>query len=207
MVLMIDNHDSFTWNLVQYLRELGAEVRVVQNDEYTYAQLAAMQPQALVVSPGPCTPNEAGVSLEAVARFADQIPILGVCLGHQVIGQVFGGHVTRAKSVMHGKTSQVHHDGSGVFAGLPSTFTVTRYHSLVIDPHNVPRDLMVSAWTEDAQGQREEIMGIRHRRMDIQGVQFHPESVMTEHGHALLKNFLDRLPDHDRRPEHDTQTH
>lgn len=207
MVLMIDNHDSFTWNLVQYLRELGAEVRVVQNDECTYAQLAAMQPQALVVSPGPCTPNEAGVSLEAVARFADRIPILGVCLGHQVIGQVFGGHVIRAKSVMHGKTSQVHHDGSGVFANLPSMFTVTRYHSLVIDPSNVPRDLMVSAWTEDEQGQREEIMGIRHRRMDIQGVQFHPESIMTEHGHALLKNFLDRLPDHGQRSEHDTQMH
>ena len=202
MVLMIDNHDSFTWNLVQYLRELGAEVEVVKNDACTYSQLAAMKPKALVVSPGPCTPSEAGVSLEAVARFADQIPILGVCLGHQVIGQVFGGHVIKAKQVMHGKTSQVCHDNSGVFTGLPQGFRVTRYHSLVLDPDNLPRDLLVTAWTDDqaeatatgSHPKSRDIMGIQHRRMPIQGVQFHPESIMTEYGHELLRNFLATVP-------------
>lgn len=201
MILMIDNHDSFTWNLVQYLRTLGATVEVVKNDACSYSELAAMKPSALIVSPGPCTPNEAGVSLEAVARFADQIPILGVCLGHQVIGQVFGGHVVRARQVMHGKTSQVCHDNRGVFTGLPQGFRVTRYHSLVLDPDNLPHDLEVTAWTDmaagtgtDSQASIREVMGIRHRRMPIQGVQFHPESIMTEHGHELLRNFLATVP-------------
>lgn len=192
-VLMIDNYDSFTYNLVQYLGELGAEVTTLRNDELRIADIQHLNPAGIVLSPGPCTPNEAGISLDVVRQFAGQVPILGVCLGHQAIGQVYGGDVIRAGHLMHGKTSQVHHNGGGVFAGLPSPYTATRYHSLVVAKDSIPECLEVTSWTEDAQGNREEVMGFRHRELDIEGVQFHPESILTEHGHALLKNFLDRL--------------
>lgn len=191
MLLMIDNYDSFTWNVVQYLGELGAEVEVFRNDEIGLERIAEMSPRQIVISPGPCTPDEAGISLALVERFAGEIPILGICLGHQSIGQQFGGRIVRAGRVMHGKLSEVHHTGAGVFEGLPSPFTATRYHSLVIEAGSLPDCLEVTAWTEIG-GEREEIMGVRHRRYDVEGVQFHPESIVSEHGHALLKNFLDR---------------
>lgn len=190
MLLMIDNYDSFTWNLVQYFAELGAEVKVVRNDEYTVPELLAMQPERVVISPGPCTPNEAGVSLEAIKAFAGLVPILGVCLGHQSIGQVFGGEVVRAAQPMHGKTSPVHHHDQGVFTGLNNPLTATRYHSLVVAAPSLPSDLEVTAWTQTEQGELEAIMGLRHRTLNIEGVQFHPESILTEQGHALLANFL-----------------
>lgn len=187
MILMIDNYDSFTYNIVQYLFELGQEVAVRRNDEVTLADIDQMAPDSIVISPGPCTPNEAGISLDVVRHFGGAIPILGVCLGHQSIGQVFGANVVRAKQVMHGKTSLIFHNGSGVFSGLPRPFTATRYHSLVID--RVPDDMMLTAWTE-VDGEVDEIMGIAHKSMPIQGVQFHPESILTEHGHRLLGRFL-----------------
>ncbi len=185
MLLMIDNYDSFTYNLVQYLGELGAEVHVHRNDAITLEQIAAWRPEHIVISPGPCTPNEAGISVPLIRRFAGEIPILGVCLGHQAIGQAFGGRIVRAQHVMHGKLSPVTHDGRGVFAGLPSPLTVTRYHSLVIESSSLPAELEVSARSDDG-----EIMGVRHRALPVEGVQFHPEAILTEHGHALLRNFL-----------------
>ncbi|MFO7642289.1 MAG: aminodeoxychorismate/anthranilate synthase component II [Candidatus Competibacteraceae bacterium] len=190
MLLMIDNYDSFTYNLAQYLGELGEEVRVVRNDQITPAEIAELHPERIVISPGPCTPNEAGISLAVIERFAGQIPILGVCLGHQSIGQAFGGRIVRAGCVMHGKTSAVHHRGRGVFADLPNPFTVVRYHSLVIEKATVPECLDITAWTETPDGELDEIMGVRHRTLPVEGVQFHPESILTEHGHALLRNFL-----------------
>ena len=190
MLLMIDNYDSFTWNLVQYFAELGAEVKVVRNDEYTGPELLAMQPERVVISPGPCTPNDAGVSLAAIQAFAGLVPILGVCLGHQSIGQVFGGEVVRAAQPMHGKTSPVYHHNQGVFSGLNNPLTATRYHSLVVAPDSLPSDLVMTAWTQTEQGELEAIMGVQHRTLNIEGVQFHPESILTEQGHALLANFL-----------------
>ena len=186
MLLMIDNYDSFTYNLVQYLGELGEEVKVVRNDEMGVDEVERLAPQRIVVSPGPCTPNEAGVSLELIRRFAGRVPILGVCLGHQAIGQAFGGKVVHAKTLMHGKVSQIHHRGTGVFRGLPTPYEATRYHSLAIERASCPAELEVTAWTEDG-----EIMGVRHRSLPVEGVQFHPESILTQHGHALLRNFLE----------------
>ena len=186
MLLMIDNYDSFTYNLVQYFGELGEDVRVARNDEITVEQIAALAPDRLCISPGPCSPAEAGVSLAAIAAFAGKLPILGVCLGHQAIGQAFGGDVVRARALMHGKTSPITHDGRGLFAGLPSPFIATRYHSLAVDRATLPNSLDVTAWTGDG-----EIMGVQHHARPIHGVQFHPESIATEHGHALLANFLD----------------
>ncbi|MBK6278250.1 MAG: aminodeoxychorismate/anthranilate synthase component II [Gammaproteobacteria bacterium] len=190
MILMIDNYDSFTWNVVQYLGELGAEVKVVRNDEIAAEAIEALAPAKIVISPGPCTPNEAGISLEVIRRFAGRIPILGVCLGHQCIGQAFGGRIVRARQVMHGKTSLIHHAGTGVFRGLANPFQATRYHSLVIEKESCPERLEVTAWTVDEHGRVDEIMGVRHRDLALEGVQFHPESILTEHGHALLANFL-----------------
>ena len=190
MLLMIDNYDSFTYNLVQYLGELNAEVHVVRNDEITVAEIEAMAPTGVVVSPGPCTPNEAGVSLELMEKLAHRLPIFGVCLGHQALGQAFGGQVVRARTVMHGKTSPVHHTGKGVFRGLPSPYTATRYHSLVVDKASLPDCFEVTAWTLDDNGDMDEIMGMRHRELPLEGVQYHPESILTEHGHDLLNNFL-----------------
>ncbi|HRD50591.1 MAG: aminodeoxychorismate/anthranilate synthase component II [Candidatus Competibacter sp.] len=192
MLLMIDNYDSFTYNLVQYLGELGEEVQVVRNDQITPDQIAELRPERIVLSPGPCTPNEAGVSLAAIERFAGEIPLFGVCLGHQSIGQAFGGHIVRAGQVMHGKTSAVYHHGQGVFAGLPNPFTVVRYHSLVIEKATAPDCLEITAWTRTPEGEIDEIMGVRHKTLPVEGVQFHPESILTEHGHALLRNFLTR---------------
>ena len=186
MLLMIDNYDSFTYNLVQYLGELGEDVQTWRNDEITLDEVAQLAPERIVISPGPCTPNEAGISVPLLGRFAGKIPILGVCLGHQAIGAAFGGRVVRAKQVMHGKTSPVEHTGAGVFRGLPNPYTVTRYHSLAIERESLPACLEVTAWTADG-----EIMGVRHRELAVEGVQFHPESILTEHGHALLKNFLE----------------
>ena len=191
MILMIDNYDSFTFNVVQYLLELGAEVTVKRNDEISIADIEAMNPQKIVVSPGPCTPNEAGISLTTVSHFAGKIPLLGICLGHQSIGQSFGGQVVRAKEVMHGKTSMIHHRGEGVFAGLGNPFEATRYHSLVVDQDSLPDVLEVTAWTE-VNGEMDAIMGLRHRELDVEGVQFHPESILTQSGHQLLNNFLQR---------------
>lgn len=191
MILMIDNYDSFTFNLVQYLLELGAEVKVKRNDEITPAGIRALAPSHIVISPGPCTPNEAGISMEVVRQLGSVIPTLGVCLGHQAIGQVFGGRVVRAGQVMHGKTSMIHHRGKGVFRGLPSPYEATRYHSLVIEKSSLPDCLEMTAWTETEDGALEEIMGVRHRELPIEGVQFHPEAILTRHGHALLKNFLE----------------
>ncbi|HVT32729.1 MAG TPA: aminodeoxychorismate/anthranilate synthase component II [Rhodanobacteraceae bacterium] len=190
MILMIDNYDSFTWNLVQYFGELGEDVRVVRNDDMTLDALRRLEPASIVVSPGPCTPNEAGVSLEVIEKLAGSIPILGVCLGHQAIGQAFGGKVVRAREIMHGKTSMIHHDGKGVFRGLPNPFEATRYHSLVVEQSSLPACLEASAWTVGRDGSRDEIMGLRHRTLAVEGVQFHPESILTQHGHALLRNFL-----------------
>ena len=190
MLLMIDNYDSFTWNLVQYLAELGAEVKVVRNDEYSVPELLAMQPERVVISPGPCTPNEAGVSLAAIKAFAGLVPILGVCLGHQSIGQAFGAAVVRAAQPMHCKTSAVYHHNQGVFSGLNNPLTATRYHSLVVAADSVPPELAVTAWTQTEQGELEAIMGLQHNTLNIEGVQFHPESILTEQGHALLANFL-----------------
>jgi anthranilate synthase component 2 len=188
-VLMIDNYDSFTYNLVQYLAELGTEVMVRRNDAITLDEVAALAPDGVVVSPGPCTPREAGVSVPLIQRFAGQIPILGVCLGHQAIGAAFGGHIVRAPRIMHGKTSPIRHDGTGVFSGLPDPFAATRYHSLVIDPTTLPATLERTAWTDEG-----EIMGVRHRTAFVEGVQFHPESILTIEGKRLLANFLGRLP-------------
>jgi anthranilate synthase component 2 len=186
MLLMIDNYDSFTYNLVQYLGELGADVHVYRNDAVTLDQVAAWAPERIVLSPGPCTPSEAGITVPLIQRFAGSIPLLGVCLGHQAIGQAFGGRVVRAARVMHGKLDEVEHDGRGVFAGLPSPVTVTRYHSLAIDRESLPDCLEVSARATDG-----EIMGVRHRELAVEGVQFHPEAILTEHGHAMLRNFLE----------------
>lgn len=190
MLLMIDNYDSFTFNLVQYFGELGADVKVLRNDAVSVEQIAEMQPDHLVISPGPCTPNEAGVSVAAIRHFAGKLPILGVCLGHQSIGQAFGANIVHAGKIMHGKISPVYHRDQGVFSGLPDPFMATRYHSLVIDKQSLPDCLEVTAWTE-LDGKADEIMGVRHKTLDIQGVQFHPESILTEHGHQMLKNFLD----------------
>lgn len=191
MLLMIDNYDSFTFNLVQYFGELGEEVRVIRNDAVDLAGVRALDPSAIVISPGPGTPDDAGISLEVLAALSGVMPIFGVCLGHQAIGQAFGGKVVRARSIMHGKTSMIHHDGRGVFAGLPNPFEATRYHSLVVEQASLPKCLEVSAWTENADGSRDEIMGLRHRSLAVEGVQFHPESILTQHGHAMLRNFLD----------------
>jgi anthranilate synthase component II len=190
MILMIDNYDSFTYNLVQYLGELGEEVETVRNDAITTAQISALSPSGIVISPGPCTPDDAGISLAVVAELGGSFPVLGVCLGHQCIGQVFGGHVVRADQVMHGKTSMMHHRGEGVFAGLPQPFEATRYHSLVLQKDAIPECLDVTAWTETAAGEREEIMGLKHSSLPIEGVQFHPESILTHCGHDLLQNFI-----------------
>jgi len=190
MLVMIDNYDSFTYNVVQYLTELGADVRVFRNDEVTIEEIEALNPERIVISPGPCTPNEAGISMAAIRHFAGRIPVLGICLGHQSIGQVYGGDIIRAGQVMHGKTSEIHHAGAGVFAGLPNPYNATRYHSLVIDKHNLPECLEITAWTENQDGSMEEIMGVRHKTLAVEGVQFHPESILTEYGHELLQNFL-----------------
>ena len=192
MLLMLDNYDSFTYNLVQYLQSLGAEVKVVRNDAMTVDEIETLAPERIVISPGPGTPNQAGVTLEMIERLGQRTPILGVCLGHQSIGQVYGGDVIRAKTIMHGKTSRIRHEGKGVFADLPDAYEATRYHSLVVDRNTLPDSLEVTAWTEYEDGSFEEIMGLRHREFPVEGVQFHPESILTEHGHALLKNFLER---------------
>lgn len=190
MLLMIDNYDSFTYNLVQYFGELGQEVRVVRNDAMTVGEIAALAPERIVISPGPCTPNEAGVSLQVLEQLAGRVPILGVCLGHQSIGQAFGGEVVRARTIMHGKTSPIRHGGRGVFAGVPDGFEATRYHSLVVRKDTLPDCLEMTAWTENPDGSVDEIMGLRHRTLPVEGVQFHPESILTQHGHDLLRNFL-----------------
>ncbi|UCE89669.1 MAG: aminodeoxychorismate/anthranilate synthase component II [Pseudomonadota bacterium] len=190
MLLMIDNYDSFTYNLVQYLGELGADVRVFRNDQISVAEIEQLDPERIVISPGPCTPNEAGISVEAIRFFAGKCPVLGVCLGHQSIGQAFGGRIVHAREIMHGKTSMIHHRDVGVFAGLSNPFEATRYHSLVIEQQSLPECLEVTAWTEMSNGQHDEIMGVRHREFDVQGVQFHPESILTRVGHDLLRNFL-----------------
>lgn len=193
MILMIDNYDSFTYNVVQYLGELGEDVRVYRNDEISIDEIEQHAPDRIVISPGPCTPDEAGVSMDVVRAFAGAIPILGICLGHQSIGQVYGGKIVRAGRVMHGKTSPIFHANGGVFRGLANGFTATRYHSLVIDPASLPDCLEVTAWTELENGERE-IMGVRHRELPVEGVQFHPESILTQHGHDLLRNFLEHSP-------------
>ena len=193
MLLMIDNYDSFTFNIVQYLGELGVDVRVVRNDEITLDDVGALAPQQIVISPGPCTPNEAGQSMPIIERYSGHVPILGVCLGMQSLGQVFGGTVVRARQVMHGKTSLIHHRRAGVFRNLPTPFTATRYHSLVVDRATLPDCLEITAWTEHEDGSFDEIMGLRHRTLDIEGVQFHPESILTQYGHELLQNFLTGL--------------
>ena len=190
MLLMIDNYDSFTYNLVQYLGELGADVRVFRNDRITTDEIERLAPDHIVISPGPCTPNEAGVSVASIQAFAGKIPILGVCLGHQSIGQAFGGHIVHARQVMHGKTSMIHHANVGVFTGLENPFEATRYHSLVIEKETLPDCLEITAWTETEQGDMDEIMGVRHKEFVIEGVQFHPESILTRHGHDMLRNFL-----------------
>ena len=190
MLLMIDNYDSFTYNVVQYFGELKTEVDVVRNDEITLAGIADKNPEYLVISPGPCTPNEAGISLEAIETFAGQLPLLGICLGHQSIGQVFGGEIVRTSKVMHGKTSPIHHNNKGVFNKLPNPFQATRYHSLVIDKNSLPECLEITAWTQKNDGSIDEIMGVKHKELPVEGVQFHPESILTEHGHQLLENFL-----------------
>lgn len=189
-ILMIDNYDSFTYNIVQYLGELGADVQVFRNDAITLAEIESLAPEKIVISPGPCTPSEAGISLDVIKTFAGRIPLLGVCLGHQAIGQAYGGDVIRARQVMHGKLSPIYHNNTGVFSDLPSPFTATRYHSLVIDKNTLPDCLDVTAWTQLDNGDIDEIMGVSHKTLDVQGVQFHPESILSEHGHQLLRNFL-----------------
>lgn len=191
MLLMIDNYDSFTYNLVQYFGELGADVHVYRNDQVTLEEVERLAPAHIVISPGPCTPNEAGISVPLIKRFAGRIPILGVCLGHQSIGQAFGGRIIHARQIMHGKTSMVHHRGVGVFKGLSNPFEATRYHSLVIERETVPDCLEVTAWTENEAGEMDEIMGVRHKELAVEGVQFHPESILTAHGHDMLRNFLE----------------
>ena len=190
MLLMIDNYDSFTYNVVQYLGELGADVKVLRNDQVDLAAVEALAPERIVISPGPCTPNEAGISMALIEAWAGRVPVLGICLGHQSIGQVFGGRVVRARQVMHGKTSFIHHTGEGVFSGLSNPFEATRYHSLVVERDSLPDCLEVTAWTETEDGSIDEIMGLRHRQLPVEGVQFHPESILTAHGHDLLRNFL-----------------
>ncbi|OOC57704.1 aminodeoxychorismate/anthranilate synthase component II [Paenibacillus ihbetae] len=187
MILVIDNYDSFTYNLVQYLGELGEEVKVFRNDEIDIAGIEALAPDHILISPGPCTPNEAGISLEVISHFKGTIPIFGVCLGHQAIGQAFGGKVVRAERLMHGKTSPIHHEGRSVFEGLPNPFTATRYHSLIVEKESLPDELEITAWTEEG-----EIMGLSHKQYPVEGVQFHPESIITDHGHQMLRNFLKR---------------
>lgn len=194
MLLMIDNYDSFTYNLVQYLGELGAEVQVYRNDQITLADIDALSPDYIVISPGPCTPNEAGISVPVIERCAGKLPILGVCLGHQSIGQAFGGRIVHARQIMHGKTSAIYHHHAGVFADLPNPFEATRYHSLVIEEETLPDCLEVTAWTQTADGELDEIMGVRHRQWVVEGVQFHPESIMTQQGYRLLANFLSQMP-------------
>lgn len=189
-ILMVDNFDSFTFNIVQYLGELGADVTVVRNDEIAVADIDVKQYDGIILSPGPCTPNEAGISMDVIKQLAGQLPILGVCLGHQSIGQVYGGDIVHAKEIMHGKISNMHHKNEGVFKGLPSPYEATRYHSLVIDQTTLPECLEITAWTQNEDGTMDEIMGVRHKELDVEGVQFHPESILTEHGHALLANFL-----------------
>lgn len=190
MILMIDNYDSFTYNLVQYFGELGADIKVVRNDEITIEEIAVLAPEKIVISPGPCTPTEAGVSVDTIKTFAGKIPLLGVCLGHQSIGQALGGKVIRAPFVMHGKTSPVYHNNKGVFAGLKNPFQATRYHSLVIEKESIPDCLEITAWTQNEDGSMAEIMGVKHKTLALEGVQFHPESILTEHGHDMLRNFL-----------------
>ncbi|MDO9521907.1 MAG: aminodeoxychorismate/anthranilate synthase component II [Pseudohongiella sp.] len=189
-LLMIDNYDSFTYNIVQYLGELGADVQVFRNDAISVAEIESLTPERIVISPGPCTPSEAGISLEVIKAFAGRIPLLGVCLGHQAIGQAYGGDVVRARQVMHGKLSPMYHRNTGVFSGLPSPFTATRYHSLVIDKNTLPDCLEITAWTQLDNGELDEIMGVRHKTLAVEGVQFHPESILSEHGHQLFRNFL-----------------
>ncbi len=191
MLLMIDNYDSFTYNLVQYFGELGVEVEVHRNDQITVEEIEQKDPEWIVISPGPCTPNEAGISVDTIRYFAGRKPILGVCLGHQSIGQAFGGEIVHAGAIMHGKTSMIHHNDKGLFRGIPNPFEATRYHSLVIDKATLPEELEITAWTETPDGDLDEIMGVRHRTMPIEGMQFHPESILTEHGHELLRNFLE----------------
>ena len=190
MILMVDNYDSFTYNVVQYLAELKADVHVYRNDQITIAEIEQLAPEKIVISPGPCTPNEAGISVDAIKYFAGKIPILGICLGHQSIGQAFGGEIIRAKQVMHGKTSMIHHNSSGVFENLTNPYEATRYHSLVINQSTLPDCLEVTAWTQNDDGSIDEIMGVRHKQLAVEGVQFHPESILTQHGHDLLENFL-----------------
>ena len=194
MLLMIDNYDSFTYNVVQYLGELGADVQVYRNDEITIAEIEGLNPERIVISPGPCTPNEAGISVASIEHFAGKKPVLGICLGHQSIGQAFGGKIVRARQVMHGKTSMIHHRNQGVFKDLKNPFEATRYHSLVIEKVSLPDCLEVTAWTANADGSIDEIMGVRHKSLAIEGVQFHPESILTEHGHDLLRNFITNSP-------------
>ena len=191
-LIMVDNYDSFTYNLVQYFGELGAEVTVVRNDEVTVEDIEGLHPDKIVISPGPCTPKEAGISVETIRRYAGKYPILGVCLGHQSIGYTFGGNIIHAKAIMHGKTSPVYHKDGGVFKGLSNPFTATRYHSLVIEQATLPECLEITAWTQDETGNIDEIMGVRHKTFDVEGVQFHPESILTEYGHDMLRNFLER---------------
>jgi len=190
MLLMIDNYDSFTYNIVQYLGELGADVHVYRNDQISVEEMAALKPERVIISPGPCTPNEAGVSIEAIHYFAGKLPLLGVCLGHQSIGQAYGGEIVHAREIMHGKTSNIYHNGKGVFAGLNNPYVATRYHSLVINKDKVPDCLEITAWTQKENGEVDEIMGVKHKTLFIEGVQFHPESILSEHGHDLLNNFL-----------------
>ncbi len=191
MILMIDNYDSFTYNLVQYLGELKAKVSVVRNDEISLPEIETLAPERIMISPGPCTPNEAGISLDVIEKFSGQLPLFGVCLGHQSIGQAFGGKIVRAKEIMHGKTSLIHHTGQGVFRGLENPFEATRYHSLVIEKESLPECLEITAWTETDNGEIDEIMGVRHKKYTVEGVQFHPESILTQYGHDMLQNFLE----------------
>ena len=191
-LVMIDNYDSFTYNLVQYFAELGADVQVVRNDQISVDEVVAIKPDKLVISPGPCTPTQAGISVELIKRMAGLPPILGVCLGHQSIGEVFGGKVVHARQIMHGKTSDIHHNNCGVFHGLSNPFRATRYHSLVVEKESLPECLEITAWTQTSDGELDEIMGVKHRELDVEGVQFHPESILTEHGHDLLRNFLNK---------------
>lgn len=193
-LLMIDNYDSFTWNLVQYFQELGVEVTVVKNDQVGLEDIQQYRADHIVISPGPCSPNEAGISLAVVEAFAGQIPILGVCLGHQCIAQHYGGSIVRARELMHGKTSMINHNDSGIFKGIPNRFTATRYHSLTVAPNDLPEDLIITAWTEDESGEFDAIMGLKHKTHALEGVQFHPESILSEHGHQLLNHFLQQYP-------------